>query len=113
MPLIWIIILVNLHWSDLSLSLSLSLFFYIFEIAKYRGGKGPIITFKSNQKSFNYSRFSKSLNATSDTLPWYMGKSYNPSAEQGVLMAITWLILFNYIIPISLYVSLEVMCSNA
>jgi len=47
-------------------------------------------------------------NVTTQDYHWYIGSAAKASAQTGVLAAITWLILYNYIIPISLYVSLEV-----
>lgn len=49
-----------------------------------------------------------SESSVEDPFHWYLGTSVRAGAEQGVLMALTFFLLYNYIIPISLYVSLEV-----
>ena len=45
---------------------------------------------------------------SSEEIHWYIPDSARASTEKGVLTALTFLILYSYIIPISLYVSLEV-----
>ena len=43
----------------------------------------------------------------SESTPWYLGRRFN-LAETFINDAVSYLILFSYIIPISLYVTLEV-----
>ncbi len=38
---------------------------------------------------------------------WYLGSTKFASASEGLVTVLLWMVLYNYIIPISLYVSLE------
>lgn len=39
---------------------------------------------------------------------WYLGESYKKNFQSGFNIFLVWLVLYNYIIPISMYVSIEV-----
>lgn len=43
-----------------------------------------------------------------DNWHWYIGPTYSASLAEGVMTILIWMVLYNYIIPISLYVTLEV-----
>ena len=64
---------------------------------------------KSNShKSSNNNNNEEDDHGSSEEIHWYIPDSARASTEKGVLTALTFLILYSYIIPISLYVSLEV-----
>ena len=52
---------------------------------------------------------SSKCNTLLNQTPWYFGECHSKSTGQTLLAFANWMILFSYLIPISLFVSLEIL----